>query len=56
MSEEGLEHDHVAVNTTIYCVIPQPVDNRKFFHQRMTTINRLSREHSADRKYKKDYR
>ena len=56
MSEEGLERDHNAVNTTIYCVIQQQVDNRKFFHQPMTTINRLSREHSADPNYKKGYR
>ena len=39
MFEEGLEHGHVAVNTTIYCVIQQQqVANWKFIHEPMTTI------------------
>ena len=39
MLEEGLEHGHVAVNTTIYCVIQQQqVANWKFIHEPMTTI------------------
>ena len=39
MLEEGLEHGHVAMNTTIYCVIQQQqVANWKFIHEPMTTI------------------
>ena len=39
MLEEGLEHGHIAVNTTIYCVIQQQqVANWKFIHEPMTTI------------------
>ena len=30
MSEEGLERDHIMVNTTIYCEIPLQLDNQKF--------------------------
>ena len=34
MLEEGLlEHDHITLNTTIYCVTKQLlIDNRKFIH------------------------
>ena len=32
MLEDGLERDHIAVNTTIYCVIEQQLDNHKFIH------------------------
>ena len=46
MLEDGLERDHITVNTTIYCVIEQQLDNRKFIHELMTTINRVSREKS----------
>ena len=46
MLEAGLERDHITVNTTIYCVIEQQLDNRKFIHEPMTTINRVSREKS----------
>ena len=39
MLEEGLEHGHIAVNTTIYCVIQQQqIANWKFIHEPMTTI------------------
>ena len=51
MLEEGLEHGHIAVNTTIYCVIQQQqVANWKFIHEPMTTIFCESREkkQSAD--------
>ena len=54
MLEEGLlEHDHITLNTIIYCVTKQQTDNQKFIHGRMITcyINyRASREkkHSAD--------
>ena len=46
MLEAGLERDHITVNTTIYCVIEQQLDNRKFIHEPMTTINRVSCERS----------
>ena len=39
MLEEGLEHDHTVVNTTIYCVIQQQVDNRKFIYESLTTMD-----------------
>ena len=34
MLEEGLEHDHIVVNTTIYCVIQQQVESES-----MTTMD-----------------
>ena len=54
MLEEGLlEHDHITLNTIIYCVTKQQTDNQKFIQGRMITcyINyHASREkkHSAD--------
>ena len=34
MLEEGLfEHDHIALNTTIYGVTKQQIDNRKFINE-----------------------
>ena len=39
MLEEGLENDHIVANTTIYCVIQQQVDNQKFIHESMTTMD-----------------
>ena len=36
MIEEGLEPDHIMVNTTIYRVIQQQLDNQKFIHEPMT--------------------
>ena len=52
MLEEGLEHGHVAVNTTIYCAIQQQqVANWKFIHEPMTTIfceSRKKKKQSAD--------
>ena len=37
VSEEGLlEHDHITLNTTIYCVSRQQVDKRNFIHEPMT--------------------
>ena len=47
MLEDGLERDHITVNTTIYCVIEQQLDNHKFIHEPMTTINRVSRDKSV---------
>lgn len=44
MSEKGLEHDHITVNTTIYCEIPLQLDNQKFIFMPKTTIYCLSRE------------
>ena len=44
MLQEGLQHDPIAVNTTIYCVIQPRVDNQKFIYEPMTTICGLSRE------------
>ena len=39
MLEEGLEHGHIAVNTTVYCVIQQQqVADWKFIHEPMRTI------------------
>ena len=40
MLEEGLlEHDHVTLNTTIYCVTKQlQIDNRKFVHEPTTIV------------------
>ena len=39
MLEEGLEHGHIAVNTTVYCVIQQQQEaNWKFIHEPMRTI------------------
>ena len=40
MPEEGLlEHDHVALNTTIYCLTKQlQIDNRKFVHEPTTIV------------------
>ena len=33
MVEEGLlEHDHITLNTTIYCVKKQQMDNRNFIY------------------------
>ena len=56
MLEEGLfENDHIALNTTIYCVTRQQIDNRKFIHEPTTIVlDKLSckpwKKHSADRK------
>ena len=51
MLEEGLlEHDHITLNTIIYCVTKQQTDNQKFIHGRMITcyINyRASRKKST---------
>ena len=34
MLEEGLqEHDHITLNTTIYCVTKQQIDNRKLIYE-----------------------
>ena len=52
MSEEGLERDHITVNTAIYCVIPLQLYLQKFIYEPMTTIYRVSREkklNSAER-------
>ena len=39
MLDEGLEHGHIVVNTTIYCVMQQQqVANLKFMHEPVTTI------------------
>ena len=40
MLEEGLlEHDHVTLNTTIYCVTKQlQIDNQKFVHEPKTIV------------------
>ena len=38
MLEEGLlEHDHITLNTTMYCVTKQLIDNQKIIHE-LTTI------------------
>ena len=45
--EEGLlEHDHVTLNTTIYCVTKRlQIDNRKFAHEPTTIVlHKLSYE------------
>ena len=46
MREEGLEHDYVTVNTTIYRVIPLQLDMQKFIHETMTAVSvfRVNRE------------
>ena len=44
MSEKGLGHDHITVNTTIYCEIPLQLENQKFIFMPITTIYRVSRE------------
>ena len=51
MSEEGLEREHITVNTTIYCVLPLQLYPQKFIYKPMTTIYRVSRgkKNSADR-------
>ena len=36
----------ITVNTTIYCVIQQQLNNRKFIHEPMTTIYHVSHEKS----------
>ena len=36
----------ITVNTTIYCVIQQQLNNRKFIHESMTTIYHVSCEKS----------
>ena len=36
----------ISTNTTIYCVIQQQLSNRKFIHESMTTIYRVSCEQS----------
>ena len=51
MSEEGLEHDHITANTTIYCVIPLQLDNQTIYDP-MTTDYRVScvnKKYSASR-------
>ena len=54
MLEEGLEHGHIAVNTTIYCVIQQQqVANWKFIHEPMTTIFCESRKKKQSADFKK---
>ena len=38
MLEEGLlEHDHITLNTTMYCVTKQLIDNEQIIHE-LTTI------------------
>ena len=38
MLEEGLlEHDHITLNTTMYCVRKQLIDNQQIIHE-FTTI------------------
>ena len=51
MSEEGLEHDHITANTTIYCVIPLQLDNQTIYEP-MTTdyrVSRVNKKYSASR-------
>ena len=43
MSEEGLERNHITLNTTIYCAIPLQLYIQTFVYVRMTTICRVSR-------------
>ena len=43
MSEEGLERNHITLNTTIYCAIPLQLYIQTFVYVRMTTIYRVSR-------------
>ena len=39
MLDEGkLEHDYITLNTTIYFVQKQQIDNRKFIHELMTIM------------------
>ena len=34
MLEEGLlEHDHITLNTTMYCVTKQLIDNQQIIHE-----------------------
>ena len=33
MSKEGLEHDHITVNTNMYCEILLQQDNQKFIYE-----------------------
>ena len=41
MLKEGLlEHDHITLNTTVYCVTKQQIDNRKFIHEPKTIVLR----------------
>ena len=56
--KEGLlEHEHIALNTTIYYVTKQQIDNWKFSHKPTTIgLHKLSykpwKRHSADRQWK----
>ena len=39
MLEEGLlEHDHITLNTTMYCVTKQLIDNEQIIHELMTIM------------------
>ena len=56
MLEEGLlEHDHITLNTTIYCVTKQQTDNWNFIYELTTIVfHKLSckplKKHSANHK------
>ena len=58
MLEEGLqEHDHITLNTTIYCVTKQQIDNGKFIYEPTTIVLykllcKPWKQHSADSKLK----
>ena len=39
MLEEGLlEHDHITLNTRIYCVTKQQIDDQTFIHEPTTIV------------------
>ena len=53
MSEEGLEHDHITVNTNMYCEILLQQDNQKFIYESqwqlpIEYVSREKKKHSAD--------
>ena len=33
-----IDHDHITLNTTIYYVTKQQIDNRKFIHEKLTIL------------------
>ena len=51
MREEGLEHDYVTVNTTIYRVIPLQLDKQRFIRETITAVSvfRVNREKKFSR-------
>ena len=38
LEESLIQHDHIILNTAIYCATKQPIDNQTFIHEPTTIV------------------